>query len=99
MTTRSALLQADSNETNIWSAFEGEGVEIAYPHSHQVFGETSRELQVSMVDDTAPEMPGPDESKRGGESALTDGSDGIEDATENEESETSGDAANRDDAA
>jgi small-conductance mechanosensitive channel len=59
MATRSVLLQADSNETNIWSAFKGEGVEIAYPHSHQVFGETSRELQVSMVDDTAPEMPAP----------------------------------------
>jgi len=64
-----------------------------------VFGETSGELQVSMVDDAAPEMAGPGESERSEESALTDGSDGIEDATENEESETSGDAANRDDAA
>jgi small-conductance mechanosensitive channel len=31
----------------IWDAFEGEAVEIAYPHSHLVFDETSGELQLS----------------------------------------------------
>lgn len=36
--------------TNIWDAFEGEDVEIAYPHSHLLFDDTSGELQLSMAD-------------------------------------------------
>jgi len=40
-TVRSAV------QENIWTAFEGEEIEIAYPHSHLVFDETSGELQVS----------------------------------------------------
>lgn len=34
-------------QTNVWDAFEGENVEIAYPHSHLMFDETSGELQVA----------------------------------------------------
>ena len=34
-------------QTNVWDAFEGEDVEIAYPHSHLMFDETSGELQVA----------------------------------------------------
>lgn len=41
-------------QTNIWTAFEGEDVEIAYPHSHLVFDETSGELQVSAEADSVP---------------------------------------------
>lgn len=35
-------------QTNIWEAFEGDEVEIAYPHSHLIFDETSGQLQVGM---------------------------------------------------
>ncbi len=35
-------------QTNIWTAFEDEDVEIAYPHSHMVFDETSGQLQVAF---------------------------------------------------
>ena len=38
-------------QTNIWEAFEDAPVEIAYPHSHLVFDETSGELQVEMTRD------------------------------------------------
>ena len=34
-------------QENIWDAFDGEDIEIAYPHSHLFFDETSGELQVS----------------------------------------------------
>jgi small conductance mechanosensitive channel len=40
-------------QTNIWDAFEDEAVEIAYPHSHLVFDETSGELVVSSGDGSA----------------------------------------------
>jgi small-conductance mechanosensitive channel len=36
-------------QTNIWEAFEGEDVEIAYPHSHLYFDETTGELPVSLA--------------------------------------------------
>ncbi|MFC7059604.1 mechanosensitive ion channel family protein [Halovenus salina] len=48
---------------NIWDAFEGEAVEIAYPHSHLVFDETSGELQLSTENTTASEES-PDVSSR-----------------------------------
>jgi small-conductance mechanosensitive channel len=41
-------------QTNIWEAFEGTDVEIAYPHSHLVFDDTSGELQI----DTNGSQPG-----------------------------------------
>lgn len=34
-------------QTNIWEAFDDADVEIAYPHSHLMFDETSGELQIS----------------------------------------------------
>ncbi|MFT4882038.1 MAG: small-conductance mechanosensitive channel [Salinirussus sp.] len=34
-------------QTRVWDAFEGDAIEIAYPHSQVVFGENSGELQVS----------------------------------------------------
>jgi small-conductance mechanosensitive channel len=37
-------------QTNVWTAFEGDDVEIAYPHSQHVFDDTSGELQVSLAD-------------------------------------------------
>jgi small-conductance mechanosensitive channel len=43
-------------KTNIWEAFEGEDVEIAYPHSHLVFDDTSGELQLSMDSSEPTEM-------------------------------------------
>ncbi|MFC7175809.1 mechanosensitive ion channel family protein [Halosegnis marinus] len=43
------LLTLRSNvQTNIWELFGDADVEIAYPHSHLVFDETSGELQVGM---------------------------------------------------
>lgn len=52
-------------QTRIWEAFEAEGdaVEMAYPHSHLVFDDTSGELQVSMGDterEESVESPGPE---------------------------------------
>jgi small conductance mechanosensitive channel len=35
-------------QTNVWDAFEGDEVEIAYPHSQLVFDEHSGELQVGV---------------------------------------------------
>ena len=35
-------------QTNIWNALEDADVEIAYPHSHLYFDDTSGELEVSM---------------------------------------------------
>ncbi len=50
-------------KTNVWEAFEGEEIEIAYPHSHLIFDETSGEMQISMndetVDDAVSPMPEP----------------------------------------
>lgn len=37
-------------QENVWTAFEGDDIEIAYPHSHLVFDDTSGELQVAMGD-------------------------------------------------
>lgn len=35
-------------QTNIWESFESDAVEMAYPHSHLVFDDTSGELAVSI---------------------------------------------------
>jgi len=51
-------------QENIWAAFEGEDVEIAYPHSHLVFDETSGELQVSA----GTTRPQADRERAGGQS-------------------------------
>ena len=37
-------------QTNVWEALEEADVEIAYPHSHLYFDETSGEMQVSVQD-------------------------------------------------
>lgn len=39
-------------QENIWTAFEPEEVEIAYPHRHMVFDETSGELQLSVSEES-----------------------------------------------
>nr|WP_267638510.1 mechanosensitive ion channel family protein [Halovenus rubra] len=43
-------IQALSSEvrTNIWEAFDGEDIEIAYPHSQIIFDDTSGEVQFSV---------------------------------------------------
>jgi small-conductance mechanosensitive channel len=41
-------------QTNVWEAFDGADVEIAYPHSQLVFDETSGELQVGTDGDRFP---------------------------------------------
>jgi small-conductance mechanosensitive channel len=83
-------LQTVSSElqTNIWDALEDADVEIAYPHSHLYFDETSGELEVSMdsqdradldgsepgIDDRADDMPGDSERDVGdSESDAIDG--------------------------
>jgi small-conductance mechanosensitive channel len=42
LTVRSAV------QTNVWDALEGADVEIAYPHQHHVFDETSGEARVAI---------------------------------------------------
>ena len=44
-------------QTRVWDAFEGDAIEIAYPHSQLVFGEQSGELQVS-AGELAADLPG-----------------------------------------
>jgi len=39
-------------QENIWTAFEEEGIEIAYPHSHLVFDDTSGQLQVATGEES-----------------------------------------------
>jgi len=65
-------------QTRVWEAFEGDAVEIAYPHSHLMFDETSGELQLSAAEafeavgedaqmsagDTRPDPDGLDPSSR-----------------------------------
>jgi len=52
-------------QTNVWAALEEADVEIAYPHSHLYFDDTSGELQVSMDDGEmvgqAPDRASPDD--------------------------------------
>jgi len=38
--------------TAVWDAFEGDEVEIAYPHTHHIFDDTSGQLQVASGDET-----------------------------------------------
>ena len=55
-------------QTNIWDAVEGTDVEMAYPHSHLVFDDTSGELQVSVdgADGDAAEATRADTDDRSG---------------------------------
>ena len=55
------LLTVRSNvQTNVWDALDDADVEIAYPHSHLVFDDTSGELNVAHGD-----RPRPDEHVHG----------------------------------
>jgi small-conductance mechanosensitive channel len=61
-------------QTALWEAIDDEDVEIAYPHQHQVFDETSGTMQVSVVDEDG---AGPPDSPRargspGGENVAPD---------------------------
>jgi small conductance mechanosensitive channel len=53
-------------QTCVWDAFEGDAIEIAYPHSQLVFDEHSGELQVSAGDIVA------DPDEEDGEKRATD---------------------------
>jgi small-conductance mechanosensitive channel len=44
-------------QEKVWTAFEGDDIEIAYPHSQHVFDDTSGELQVSLADEDASPRP------------------------------------------
>ncbi len=56
------LLTARSKvQTNLWEALEDSDVEIAYPHSHLYFDETSGEMQVSLADGEHPPPQSVDE--------------------------------------
>jgi len=52
-------------QTNVWEAFEGEDVEIAYPHSHLYFDETTGELPLSFAGSEVGTGPGVDEQTDG----------------------------------
>ncbi|WP_336325505.1 mechanosensitive ion channel family protein [Halovenus sp. HT40] len=53
-------------QTNIWEAFEKADVEIAYPHSHLFFDETSGELQIDTTDQRGQYRGSPGPQVRGG---------------------------------
>lgn len=60
-------------QTNIWEAFEDTDIEIAYPHSHLVFDDTSGELQIDANGSRSrPYRGNPSPRVRGGGS-TTDG--------------------------
>ncbi|QIO23231.1 mechanosensitive ion channel family protein [Haloarcula sp. JP-L23] len=46
-------------QTNVWDALDDADVEIAYPHSHLFFDETSGEMQVSLSESDAGPGPSP----------------------------------------
>lgn len=70
------LLTARSNvQTNIWELLEDADVEIAYPHSHLVFDDTSGELQV------AARQRGPGDGVRPRRESRATVEDAEEDAT------------------
>jgi small-conductance mechanosensitive channel len=48
-------------QTKVWDRLEDADVEIAYPHSHLYFDETSGEMQVSMADDAVPSDYAPED--------------------------------------
>jgi len=51
------LLAARSRiQTNVWAELEDADVEIAYPHSHLYFDETSGEMQVSLQDQAGEQL-------------------------------------------
>jgi small-conductance mechanosensitive channel len=62
-------------QTSVWEAFEGDAIEIAYPHSHLVFDETSGELQVS-AGEAVRDGTDPDDELLPGTSGASEGSDG-----------------------
>jgi small conductance mechanosensitive channel len=65
-------------KTNIWEAFEGEDVEIAYPHSHLVFDDTTGELQLSVADSERPDptsLVSDTQDNRGGSSTSDEPSE------------------------
>jgi len=50
------LLTARSKvQTNLWTMLDDADVEIAYPHAHLYFDDTSGAMQVSMTDDERPD--------------------------------------------
>ncbi|TYT60506.1 mechanosensitive ion channel family protein [Natrialba swarupiae] len=55
---------------NAWNAFEGEDVEIAYPHTHHVFDETSGRARVAF------EPPDGEPSERSGDTSGLEGNEG-----------------------
>jgi len=60
-------------QTNVWDAIEEADVEIAYPHSHVVFDDTSGELDVTMQDRPQPDDHFPAEGPSGEDGQSRDG--------------------------
>ena len=71
-------------QTNVWDALEDADVEIAYPHSHLYFDDTSGELEVSMdsSDDGPDRMMG--HGERTGDGKPSEGGTGEDGPTESE---------------
>ncbi len=62
------LLTARSHvQTAIWERLPEADVEIAYPHSHLFFDETSGEMRVNLADGDRPDAPGGFDSEREGD--------------------------------
>jgi small-conductance mechanosensitive channel len=79
-------------QTRVWDAFEGTDIEIAYPHSHLMFDETSGELQVSPGDAVEDLDDGPMSAVSAGEdlseSNATDSGDGVGGSADSDSSDT-----------
>jgi small-conductance mechanosensitive channel len=69
LTVRSAV------QTNVWDALEDADVEIAYPHRHHVFDETSGEASVAVRSPTTGDRPGTAADGRDGSQAVMDDAD------------------------
>jgi len=74
--TASSLIQ-----TNIWEKLADADVEIAYPHSHLYFDDTSGELQVSMGESTEQTRPAGGPASNGEPSVEGDTQSPDEDST------------------
>jgi len=72
------LLAARSNvQTNLWTLMEDADVEIAYPHSHLYFDDTSGSMQVSMAEQAGQTADAPrSEPARGPVSPQSSDADG-----------------------
>ena len=62
-------------QTTLWDSLDGEDIEIAYPHQHHVFDDTSGEMRVAMREGIPPR---PDHGPTEGRRAPEEGADAAD---------------------